>query len=504
MARSLCELSRELKRQLGLLIDRSGSVTHVIVGDAHRLFIPDLQRTRAGSARFRGIRLVHTHLRGEGLSQDDITDLSLLQLDAIVVVQAQLNGLPGAIELGHITSTRKGHEIQQIPSVHEWITDFQVFITELEQEFSKHDALKRIDGKVGGILINVCTGPTWEGQAQLAELERLSSTADIQVLDRFVQRRKKIDGKYVIGKGKLEQILVRAMQLNAEILIFDNELSPSQLRNISLATELSVIDRTQLILDIFAQRATTREGKLQVEIAQLRYRKPRIKIMPTAMSRLTGGIGGRGPGETKLEINRRRADERLNRLEKQLQKLSKGRELRRSRRKRANVPQVSIVGYTNAGKSTLLNRMTQSKVDAEDKLFATLDPTSRRFRFPREREIILTDTVGFIRKLPKELVEAFRSTFEETLEARLILHVADAGDPELDMHLKEVHQTLEQLEADNIPQLLVFNKIDTIPEEDREALLRNYRALGCSALEGIGLAELLEEIERHLFMQKKK
>lgn len=503
LARSLCELSRELKRQLGLLIDRSGSVTHVIVGDAHRLFIPDLQRTRAGSARFRGIRLVHTHLRGEGLSQDDITDLSLLQLDAIVVVQAQLNGLPGAIELGHITSTRKGHDIQRIPSVHEWITDFQVFITELEQEFSRHDALKRIDGKVGGILINVCTGPTWEGQAQLAELERLSSTADIQVLDRFVQRRKKIDGKYVIGKGKLEQILVRAMQLNAEILIFDNELSPSQLRNISLATELSVIDRTQLILDIFAQRATTREGKLQVEIAQLRYRKPRIKIMPTAMSRLTGGIGGRGPGETKLEINRRRADERLNRLEKQLQKLSKGRELRRSRRKRANVPQVSIVGYTNAGKSTLLNRMTQSKVDAEDKLFATLDPTSRRFRFPREREIILTDTVGFIRKLPKELVEAFRSTFEETLEARLILHVADAGDPELDMHLKEVHQTLEQLEAESIPQLLVFNKIDTIPVEDRESLLRNYRALGCSALEGIGLAELLEEIERHLFVQKK-
>ena len=503
LARSICELSRALKRQLGVLIDRSGSITHVIVGDAHRLFIPDLQRTRAGSARFRGIRLVHTHLRGEGLSQDDLTDLSLLQLDAIVVVQAQLNGLPGAIELGHITSTRKGHEIQHVPSVHEWITDFQVFITELEQEFSKHDALKRIDGKVGGILINVCTGPTWEGQAQLSELERLSSTADIQVLDRFVQRRKKIDGKYVIGKGKLEQILVRAMQLNAEILIFDNELSPSQLRNISLATELSVIDRTQLILNIFAQRATTREGKLQVEIAQLRYRKPRIKIMPTAMSRLTGGIGGRGPGETKLEINRRRADERLNRLEKQLQKLSKGRELRRSRRKRANVPQVSIVGYTNAGKSTLLNRMTQSKVDAEDKLFATLDPTSRRFRFPREREIILTDTVGFIRKLPKELVEAFRSTFEETLEARLILHVADAGDPELDMHLKEVHQTLEQLEADSIPQLLVFNKIDTIPPQDREALLRNYRALGCSALEGIGLAELLEEIERHLFVQKK-
>lgn len=472
------------------------------MGDAHRLFIPDLQRSRAGSARFRGVRLVHTHLRGEGLSQDDLTDLSLLQLDAIVVVQAQLDGLPGAVEMAHIIPSEKTHSIQQISSVHEWITDFQIFITELEQQFSRLDATQKIEGQVGGILINVSTGSAWEGQAQLNELERLSSTANIQVLDRFVQRRQQIDGKYVVGKGKLEQILVRAMQVNAEILIFDNELSPSQLRNISLATELSVIDRTQLILDIFAQRATTREGKLQVEIAQLRYRKPRLKIMPTAMSRLTGGIGGRGPGETKLEINRRRADERLTRLEKQLEELSKGRTLRRSRRQRANIPQVSIVGYTNAGKSTLLNRMTKSTVDAEDKLFATLDPTSRRFRFPRDREIILTDTVGFIRQLPTELVEAFRSTFEETLEAQLILHVADAGDPELEMHLKEVRLTLEKLEAEKIPQLLVFNKIDTIPEEERESLLKRHHALGCSALENIGLAELLAEIERHLFINK--
>ena len=378
------------------------------------------------------------------------------------------------------------------------------FITELEQEFSRHDSLHRVDGKTGGILINVCTGPAWEGQAQLSELERLSSTANIQVLDRFVQRRKQIDGKYVVGKGKLEQILVRAMQVGAELLIFDNEISPSQLRNIALATDLSVIDRTQLILDIFAQRATTREGKLQVEIAQLRYRKPRIKIMPTAMSRLTGGIGGRGPGETKLEINKRRADERLNRLEKQLLQLSKGRSLRRSRRKKANVPQVSLVGYTNAGKSTLLNRMTQSSVDAEDKLFATLDPTSRRFRFPQEREIILTDTVGFIRQLPKELMEAFRSTFEETLEAQLILHVADAGDPELEMHLKEVRETLTRLSADTIPRLLILNKMDTIPIEERERLVQRYNAIGCSATENIGLDILFQQIERHLFQRKRQ
>ncbi|MEC7987334.1 MAG: GTPase HflX [Myxococcota bacterium] len=470
------------------------------------MFIPDLTRHRAGSSRFRGLRLIRTHLRNEGLTRDDLTDLSLLQLDAIVALQVQTNGLPGTVELGYLNPQSKGAEdpctIQKIPSVYNWITDFLRFIEELEQDFSKRDALIKVDGRPGAILINVTTGPAWEAQAKLKELERLATTAELQILDRFLQRRKHIDGKFVVGKGKLEQILVRAMQADADVLVFDNELSPSQLRNIALATDLKVIDRTQLILDIFAQRAQSREGKLQVEIAQLRYRKPRIKIMPTAMSRLTGGIGGRGPGETKLEINKRRADERLNRLEKQLSKLSKGRALRRSRRQKANVPQVSLVGYTNAGKSTLLNTMTRSDVDAEDKLFATLDPTSRRFRFPREREIILTDTVGFIRQLPKELVEAFRSTFEETLEADLILHVADAGDPELETHLREVEKTLQSLKAEHIPKLLVFNKIDTVDPIEWDTLAQKYNAILCSAVTKNGLSSLIEEIEQQLFRQK--
>ena len=290
------------------------------------------------------------------------------------------------------------------------------------------------------------------------------------MLDRFLQRRRKPDHKYVVGKGKLQTVLVRAMQLDAEVLIFDAELSPSQLRNIATDTELKVVDRTSLILDIFSQRATTREGKLQVELAQLRYRKPRLALMPTAMSRLTGGIGGRGPGETKLEINRRRADERQTRLEKQLKKLSKQRALRRNRRRRVGLPHVAIVGYTNAGKSTMLNRMTRSDVDAEDKLFATLDPTSRRLRFPEEREVILTDTVGFIRQLPKDLVHAFRSTLEEVAEADLLVHVIDSSSPQIQTHIDEVDQTLAALGVEDMPTIRVLNKIDAVPENGWLAL----------------------------------
>jgi len=507
LGRRLCELSRLTGRQLGVLIDRLGRVTHVIVGDAHQLFIPDLTRARAGAGRFRGLRLVHTHLRGEALSRDDLTDLALLRLDAVVLIQARPDGLPGKAELGAldpdaVEGADEPWAVDRVGSIYGWGLDWQAFITDLERRFRARDAAVRVPGAEACMVIGVTTGDAEAAAESLDELERLADTAGLQVLDRVLQRRSRLDRRYVLGKGKLAEVLVVAMQRGVDVLVFDQELSPSQLRNIATATDLKVVDRTQLILDIFALRARSREGKLQVELAQLRYRKPRLAIMPTAMSRLTGGIGGRGPGETRLEINRRRADERETRLARQLRKLSRDRALRRRRRSRVGLPQVAIVGYTNAGKSTLLNTMTRSKVDAEDKLFATLDPTSRRMRFPAEREIILTDTVGFIRNLPDELLEAFRSTLEETRQADLILHVLDASDPRIETHDAEVMRTLAALDCSDTPRITVLNKIDRVDPDDGDALARRYAGLPVSATTGQGLDRLIAELEHRIFQQR--
>ncbi len=487
-------------------MDRGGVISHVVVGDAHQLHLPDVGRERAATSRFRGLRLVHTHLRNEGLTRDDLTDLTLLRLDAILAIQARNDGLPGWIELGTLRPVDdKGEtpwQVERVPSVHGWETDFRAFIRDLEAQFTRKDALRKVAGADGAIVIGVTTRDAEEAKASLDELERLAQTAGLQVMDRVLQVRRAYDGRYVIGQGKLKEILVRAMQLGAEVLVFDGELSPSQLRNIATDTELKVLDRTQLILDIFARRARSREGKLQVELAQLRYAKPRLAIMPTAMSRLTGGVGGRGPGETKLEINKRRAEERVTRLERQLRDLGQNRALRRGRRQRVGLPGVAIVGYTNAGKSTLLNTMTNAAVDAEDKLFATLDPTSRRMRFPEEREVVLTDTVGFIRDLPKDLVHAFRSTLEEVTEADLILHVADASSVELETHLDTVSETLRALDAQDQPMFLVFNKMDAVSAERRAYLLQRYDAIPISARTREGLDALMWEIERRLFRER--
>ena len=494
-----------------MVLDRQGTPTHVIVGDAHQIHIPDLGRDRAGAGNLRGLRLVHTHLRSEALTQDDLTDLSLLRFDCVIAIEALADGLPGFVEVGRLEvlgspdAAQKPWVTERRQSVYGWEDDFLAAIRDLETRLTgRNKAFKKVPGTEGCIVVGVTTGDPKEAKASLDELERLADTAGLQVMDRILQVKKQYDGRTLIGKGKLQEVLVRAMQLGADVLVFDRELSPSQLRNVASETELKVLDRPQLILDIFAQRATTREGKLQVEVAQLRYMKPRLAIMPTAMSRLTGGIGGRGPGETKLEINRRRADERVTALSKQLKTIAKHRNVTRGRRNRSGIPVVSIVGYTNAGKSTILNKMTRSGVVAEDKLFATLDPTSRRLRFPEQREVLLTDTVGFIRNLPKELVEAFRSTLEEVLEGDLILHVVDAASPEIDVHMETVDTLLDELGAQDTPRLVVMNKIDRVPSERWQELKERYDAVLTSAVSGEGMDALLLEMERRLFRARAK
>jgi GTP-binding protein HflX len=498
-------VSRACGRQVGLLVDRLGVVDRVIVGDAHQLFIPDLGRERGATARFRGLRLLHTHLRSEALSQDDLTDLALLRLDAIVVIQALPDGLPGGVEFAHLLPPGSGapHRVERLTGVHGWEDDFGAFIRDLEGQFRSAAATRGVKGRENAVLISVTTDSARAAKRSLEELGRLADTAGLHVVDAVLQVRKALDGRTVVGSGKLEEIVLRCMHLDASVLVFDQELSPSQLRNIATETDIKVLDRTQLILDIFSQRATTREGKLQVELAQLRYRKPRLALMPTAMSRLTGGIGGRGPGETKLEINRRRADERETRLQRQLDDIARERAMRRNRRKRVGLPLVAIVGYTNAGKSTLLNRMTQSRVEAADKLFATLDPTSRRMRFPEDREIILTDTVGFIRDLPKDLVHAFRSTLDEALEADLLLHVLDAGDEEVELHKQAVDAVLKSLDAEDTPTLVVLNQVDRADPERVGELAAAWDALAVSAFTGAGCDALLDRIERTLFRERR-
>lgn len=497
----MTELSRETGRRIAVLIDRLGHIEYVVVGEAHRVFLPDLGPRRAGAARFRGVRLVHTSLRPEGLEEDDLTDLALLQLDAVATIEVLPDGLPGRVQLARLLPPDAGdpHQLEQLESIHDWDRDFAEEIADLEAQFARSPQLTRVAGKEGVILVGLSLGDIDRARRGLGELERLADTAGLQVLDSVLQSRRKLDGRTCIGSGKLQELIVRSMHLGADALIFDRELSPSQLRNIATTTDLKVLDRTQLILDIFAQHATSREGKLQVELAQLRYRAPRLALMPTAMSRLTGGIGGRGPGETKLEINRRRAGERLTRLERELMRLAQNRATRRARREKAQIPVASIVGYTNAGKSTLLNRMTHSEVIAEDQLFATLDPTSRRLRFPEAREIIVTDTVGFIQDLPATLVEAFKATLEELDGAHLLVHVLDAADPDVEEQLLDVERILDELGLGDKPRLRVWNKADAADPTVLASLIDHHGGLAASAQDGEGLERLLDQIERRLF-----
>lgn len=487
---------------MGLLIDRRGDIRVLVVGDAKSIFLPDLSSFRSGRSRLRGLRLVHTHLSEEGLTEDDLTDLALLRLDLVAAIEVQESGLPGRVHIAHllpVNAEDRPWEVLPDTTVHELPEDFSELIGALEDEFARTQTARDArDKRDRAILIHVSSLPATRADESIDELRELCRSAGFVVLDTVIQRRTP-DAKYVMGKGRLQQTVIRAMQLGAEVLVFDQNLSPAQVKNLADLTDLKVLDRTQVILDIFAQRAETREGKLQVELAQLRYLLPRLSAKHTAMSRLTGGIGGRGPGETKLEIDRRRASDRLAQLQREVAKLGDRRRLRRSRREDKGLPTVAIVGYTNAGKSTLLNALTLSDVTAKNALFATLNPVSRRLRFPEEREVIITDTVGFIRDLPAELMDAFKTTFEEIQPADLILHVTDASNPECDERHAAVNSLLAELELDRKPVINVLNKADRTAPETMAALVRKYEGIPVSALQPPTLQPLLEAMAARLW-----
>jgi GTP-binding protein HflX len=507
LARYLSELSHGIGRQLGVLIDRTAGLERVLVGDARRITIPELRRARTGPGRLAGVRVVHTRLGGGGLTKEDLTDLALLRLDMMGVIDVGDDGMPGEVHLAHILPPNPRNEnwrtLPPVPAYQIDTVDFGEFVRALEDEIARAQGARDVrDTRARAILVSVTTDRSERPEASLEELKELARSDEIVVLDTVIQRRPKLDPKYLLGKGKLDELIMQGLRLGADHIVFDQDLSPAQVRSINESTDLTVVDRTQLILDIFARRAQSRDGKLQVELAQLKYSLPRLVSQDGRLSRLGGGIGTRGPGETKLETDRRRVRERIRHLEKQIEGLSRGRGQRRARREAGGLPVLSLVGYTNAGKSTLLNRLTNSEVYAENLLFATLDPTARRLRFPEAREAVVTDTVGFIRDLPKDLLAAFRATLEELEYADVLLHVVDASNADWPAQKAAVEAILADLGLAERPTIVVFNKRDRLPAEEWEEIARLDGGVAISALTGEGLEDLLVQIEDGLWPRR--
>ena len=504
ISRRMTELSAELRRQIGILVDRHGKVYKVLVGDARSIMIPKLSGWRAGAGRLRGLRLIHTHLADEPISQEDLTDLALLRLDLLASIGVDERGLPTVIRIAHLLPDNPSGRIWQLldpvaPS--QLDLNFTAFIRSLEDEISRAASARAVtDGVERAYLIGRVRGKEWDIEESLEELTALAQSSGLEVAATAIQRRDSVDPKYVVGRGKLQEIVIDALQKGAGMMVFDTELSPRQVKAIGDFTELKVLDRTQLILDIFAQRAKSREGKIQVELAQLKYALPGLAEKDDALSRLTGGIGGRGPGETRLEIDRRRIHTRIGFLEKEIEQLGKRRALRRQLRNRREMPIISIVGYTNAGKSTLLNNLTKSDILVEDKLFATLDPTSRRLRFPRETEVIITDTVGFIQDLPEALVAAFAATLDELADAGLLLHVIDCSNPAFENQIVAVERLLERLHLNLIPAVKIFNKIDMADPEIVANLCARHGGIGISAIDSRTFPPLIRRMEDEILL----
>jgi GTP-binding protein HflX len=555
LAREMASVSRALNRRVGALVDRAGHVERVTIGDARRLTVPRQPSAPAGRMRFCTLRFIATRLEDEPLGPEELAPLALHRLDAMAVVAVAASGSPGPVRVAHLLPAperpgaagggdgsgasaapprpprglivpRHGRPRRERKSEVEDVSadgeryrlfpprpasriddDFLELIRALEREFDRHMERTKVAGKVGrAILVHVTTGNRAEAEASMDELVELATSSDLQIVERVVQRRQSFDPRTLMGSGKLQDLIIHALRLQADFVVVDQNLTPAQARAIAEATDLKVIDRSQLILDIFARRARTREGKIQVELAQLKYLLPRLMTRgDSGLSRLEGGIGGRGPGEQKLEIDRRRVRDRIARLEKALVAERKRREQRRARRRERDVPVISLVGYTNAGKSTLLNVLTRSDVFVEDRMFATLDPTSRRLRLPREREVVVNDTVGFIRDLPPDLLAAFRATLEEIDDSDLIVHLVDASHAGRADQIGAVDAILGELGYDDLPRLLALNKIDRVGEEDLADLLAVHpRAVAISALHATGIEQLLARIDEALPPQARR
>ncbi len=500
----MAELTGKINREISVYINRKGNVIDVSVGDSNTVELPKVEGRRGGS-RLAKVRCIHTHPNGDGiLSSVDINSLLNLKLDAMAAIGVR-NGEATEIFAALPKKDSDGKYCET--DIYGPFPKDDIKINRLTEIILENDKIKETPlylnegDKERAIIIGLETSGISNSERSVAErsldeLEELAYTAGADVVKKILQKRRVKDSAYLIGRGKVEEIGLLRQALDADLIIFDEELSGAQVRNIENVAGIKVIDRTALILDIFAQRARSREGKLQVELAQLMYRIPRLTGFGTQLSRLGGGIGTRGPGEKKLEADRRHIRRRINFLETSLKDVKKRRDILRDGREKNLVPSIALVGYTNAGKSTLLNKLCGSDVLVEDKLFATLDPTTRSLKLPDGREVLLIDTVGFIRKLPHELVDAFKSTLEETVFAQMLIYVVDITSEESEEQIRVVNDILEGLGALNKPVVMAFNKVDLYKDSNIRIPIINHgvKAYEISAATGKGIDELLKGI----------
>lgn len=510
LAVKLADITEYINREISVYITRSGQIIEIAVGDNATVELPSFSGRR-GAGRLSGIRCIHTHPGGNPyLSGVDISALKNNKYDAMVAIgvvspdftKSELTfGLITGIDSNeNYTAECYGpYSIEDAENI-----NFVNTVSTIERILDKQTGTASLQVmSERAILIGMEWGRNdslWTVDDSLEELKQLADTAGATVIKKFIQKRPKPDPAFFIGRGKVQELALYAQQENIDLCIFDDELSPAQQRNIESVMGIRILDRTALILDIFAQRARTNEGKLQVELAQLQYTLPRIMGKGLMLSRLGGGIGTRGPGETKLEVDRRRIRDRIAFIKDQIEKVKAVRSLHRSKRKKNNVFEVSLVGYTNAGKSTLLNTLTNSDIYAKDQLFATLDPTTRQLTLPNKQEIIITDTVGFIQRLPHQLIAAFRSTLEVVTEADLLVHVIDVSHELYKEQAAAVHEVLKEIGAETKPVITVYNKIDKLPSDSKLAdrLALEEDTVCISAAKKLNLETLQQMIESHL------
>ena len=501
---TISSISGETNREIAVYIDRKGRIIDVIVGDFRTVDLTEVEGRRS-KTRLTGVRCIHTHPGASGiLSPADISSLKLLRLDMIAAVGLNEQtpdqiyvGVPSQVEVGDVEFFGPySADKEDFEALIEYISEADEFLKEHTEN------LQNVDERA--ILVGIKTQETRdiqgvsEAEISMRELEELAQTAGAIVVSKLIQNREGRDTSFYIGRGKVEELKLLAQTTEADMVIFDEEISPSQQRNLEEALGIKVIDRTALILDIFAQRARSREGKIQVELAQLEYNLPRLQGLGLVLSRLGGGIGTRGPGETKLETDKRHIRRKISLLKKQLKEIKKQRGILRVERKRNRIPVISLVGYTNSGKSTLLNTLCGSDVYAENQLFATLDTTTRQLILDDNNTILVSDTVGFIRKLPHQLLDAFKSTLEEVLYADALVIVVDSSDPYFEDHIGIVDSILDELGAGQKPSIIALNKIDKHTDIESVRINSDRSVIEISAKTGFGLDNLRKYLQEQL------